>query len=343
MKRIMTGLIGCGMGGQVFHAPLLSGDGEFTLKAVSGRRFAEISSAYPGTVNLSCEQILADREIELVVITTPNATHGPLAKSALQAGKHVVVDKPFCLSSHEAQELVDLAQARGLMLTVFQNRRLDGDFLTLRKLLHDATLGTLVSLESNFHRYRTGIRDSWKETQASGGGLLWDIGPHLVDQAVQLFGVPRAWSGDFRRTRPGAETPDDIEIRLDYHPGLRVTLRAAMVRPWPGPRFVAHGLHGSYVKYGKDPQENDLHSGKLLQDPDWGRENQVLWGTLVLPLASGGQESRLPTLAGAYPAFYRGVGQAIRTGTPPPVDSESVIPAIRILEQLAEQAGTLSG
>lgn len=336
MKKITTGLLGFGLGGRVFHAPLLAGDGGFTLKAVSGSRFGESSGAYPGTLNLGSAQILADPQIELIVISTPNATHGALARSALEAGKHVVIDKPFCLSSREAQQLSALARERGLLLSVFQNRRWDGDFLTLRQLLRDGALGTPVSFESNFNRHRIAIRDSWKEDQADGGGLLWDIGAHLVDQAVQLFGVPQAWSGDFRRTRPGAQTPDDVEIRLEYHPALRVTLRAAMVRAWSGPRFVVHGLAGSFVKFGKDPQEGDLQSGKALGDPRWGSDDPTLWGTLVR--TSPPQESRWPTLAGAYPAFYRGVSEAIRAGAPPPVDPQSVIVVIRILEDLAQQA-----
>ena len=339
MKKIATGLIGFGMGGQVFHGPLLAGDGNFAIKSVSGSRFAEFAGAYPGTVSASSEQIIEDKAIELVVIATPNATHGALARSALQAGKHVVVDKPFCLSSREAQDLIDLAGERGLVLSVFHNRRWDGDFLTVKQLLRDGTLGTMVSLESNFDRYRIAIRDSWKETQEEGGGLLWDIGAHLVDQAVELFGVPAGWSGDFRRTRPGAQTPDDIEIRLDYSLALRVTLRAALVRARPGPRFVVHGLKGSYVKFGKDPQEKDLQSGKALSATDWGRDDPALWGSLLLAQTEGIEERRLPTLAGAYPEFYRGVAAAIRHGTPPPVDPAGVIPVIRILEDLAQQAG----
>ena len=338
MKKIATGLIGFGMGGQVFHGPLLTGDGGFALKAVSGSRFAEFSGVYPETAHTSGQQIIEDREIELVVISTPNATHGALARSALQAGKHVVVDKPFCLSSSEAQQLAELAQERGLLLTVFHNRRWDGDFLTVKQLLRDGTRGTPVSLESNYDRYRIAIRDSWKETQENGGGLLWDIGAHLVDQAIGLFGVPRGWSGDFRRTRPGAQTPDDIEIRLDYHPALRVTLRAAMVRAWPAPRFVVHGLKGSYVKFGKDPQENDLRTGRSLHAPNWGAEDQSHWGSLLLPRAEGVDECRLATLPGDYPAFYRGVSRAIRAGTMMPVDPQSVIPVLRILEELAQQA-----
>ena len=339
MKKIATGLIGFGMGGQVFHGPLLAGDGNFALKAVSGSRFAQFAGAYPETAQASCEKIIEDRQIELVVITTPNATHGALARSALLAGKHVVVDKPFCLSSSEAQQLTDLARERGLMLSVFHNRRWDGDFLTLKQLLRDGTLGTMVSLESNFDRYRLAIRDSWKETQENGGGLLWDIGAHLIDQAVELLGVPAGWSGDFRRTRPGAQTPDDIEIRLDYHPALRVTLRAAMVRAWPAPRFVVHGLKGSYVKFGKDPQESDLSTGRSLNDPRWGMEDPAHWGSLLLAQADDIEERRLPTLAGAYPSFYRQVAAAIRNGTSPPVDPASVVPVIRILEDLAQQAG----
>lgn len=338
MKKITTGLIGFGMGGQVFHAPLLTGDGGFIVKSVSGSRFADFRSAYPATASVDCAQLLADPEIELVVITTPNASHGPLARSALEAGKHVVVDKPFCLSASEAQQLADLARQRGLVLTVFHNRRWDGDFLTVKKLLREETLGPVVSLESNFHRYRIAIRDSWKEAQASGGGILWDLGAHLVDQAIALFGVPQGWSGDFRRTRPGAQTPDDVEIRLDYGPTRRVTLRAAMVRAWPGPRFVVHGLHGSYVKFGKDPQEGDLQAGKALNASDWGHDDPAQWGTLLLPGVPGREESQLPTVAGDYPAFYRGVADAIRSGAPAPVDPASVIPALRILEDLAPQA-----
>ena len=339
MKKIATGLIGFGMGGQVFHGPLLAGDGNFAIKSVSGSRFAEFAGAYPGTVSASSEQIIEDKAIELVVIATPNATHGALARSALLAGKNVVVDKPFCLSSHEAQDLIDLAGERGLMLSVFHNRRWDGDFLTVKQLLSDGTLGTAVSLESNYDRYRITIRDSWKETQEEGGGLLWDIGAHLVDQAVELFGVPAGWSGDFRRTRPGAQTPDDIEIRLDYSAALRVTLRAAMVRARPGPRFVVHGRQGSYVKFGKDPQESDLSTGRPLSDPRWGMESPAHWGSLLLAQANGIDERRLPTLAGAYPSFYRGIAAAIRNGTAPPVDPASVVPVIRILEDLAQHAG----
>ena len=347
MNKIITGLIGFGMGGQVFHRPLLAGDGNFALKSVSGSRFSEFSGAYPGTAPASSEQIIEDKAIELVVIATPNATHGALARSALLAGKHVVVDKPFCLSSHEAQDLVDLARERGLLLSVFHNRRWDGDFLTVKQLLRDGTLGTMVSLESNFDRYRIAIRDSWKETQQQGGGLLWDIGAHLVDQAVELFGVPAGWSGDFRRTRPGAQTPDDIEIRLDYRASLRVTLRAAMVRARPGPRFVVHGRQGSYVKFGKDPQEMDLQTsdrttGRPLNDPRWGMESPAHWGSLLLAQANGIDERRLPTLAGAYPSFYRGIAEAIRTGTSPPVDPASAVPVIRILEDLALQASSQS-
>ena len=337
MKKIVAGLIGFGMGGRVFHGPLLAGDGNFAIKSVSGSRFAEFAGAYPGTAPASGAEIIEDKAIELVVIATPNATHGALAKSALLAGKHVVVDKPFCLSSREAQQLVDLARERGLLLSVFHNRRWDGDFLTVKQLLRDAMLGTPVSLESNYDRYRLAIRDSWKETQETGGGLLWDIGAHLVDQAIELLGVPVGWSGDFRRTRPGAQTPDDIELRLDYSPALRVTLRAALVRVRPAPRFVVHGHQGSYVKFGKDPQESDLQAGRPLNDPRWGTEDPANWGSLLLTQADGIDERRLPTLAGAYPSFYRGIAEAMRNGIPPPVDPASVIPAIRILEDLAQQ------
>ena len=337
MNKIVTGLLGFGMGGRVFHGPLLSGDGGFTLKSVSGRSFLESAKDYPGTINQTVDEILDDSEIELVVITTPNGTHGPLVQKALEAGKHVVVDKPFCLSFLQARGLVDFAKDRKLKLTIFQNRRWDGDFLTAKKLIQDGTLGSLVSFESNYHRFRTLIRNSWKESQDEGGGILWDLGPHLVDQAVQLFGIPHSWSMDKRTTRPGALTPDDFEIFLNYGAEKRIVLRAAMVRAYPDPRFVLHGLEGSWVKTGMDPQENDLKSGRKIQDPGWGLDVSGTQGMLYRSTPQGVQGSALVGVPGAYPNFYRQMYHSLRTGQEVPVDPESVLPVLRILEDLSRE------
>lgn len=330
MKPLVTAILGYGLGGRVFHRPLLSSHPSFRIKYITG-------SAYTGPEQGTVDQVFADPEVELVVITTPNATHGLLVRRSLEAGKHAVVDKPFCLSSSEAQELAELAQKKGLVLTVFQNRRWDGDFLTLKKLLDQGRLGRVVQLESNFHRYRLGIRDSWKESQSQGGGILWDLGPHLLDQAMVLFGPPQAWRGDFRLTRPGGDTWDDYEITLDYGPGMRVLLKAAMVRAWPGPRFQIHGTAGSWVKFGMDPQEEALKSG-LLTGEGWGREDPSRYGILHFQNEKGlPVQEPVPTESGNYGIFYDKLFSAVRFGGEVPVDPRENGLILRILEDLSRE------
>jgi scyllo-inositol 2-dehydrogenase (NADP+) len=268
--------------------------------------------------------MLADPELELIIVATPNDSHGPLAERALMAGKHVVVEKPFTLDSAEAARLDALARERGRCLTVFHNRRWDGDFLTVRQLVEQGRLGKLYSFESHFDRYRPQVKKRWKEEEGPGGGTLWDLGAHLVDQAVQLFGMPESVSADLGRQRPGARAVDWFHLVLRYGE-LRVILRSGSVVHEPWPRFVLHGEADAYVKYGLDPQEEQLKTGLRPGMAGWGVEPTERHGRL-----SRGES--VPTVPGAYGQFYRQLAAAMMGEGPVPVTAESASRVIQLIE-----------
>jgi scyllo-inositol 2-dehydrogenase (NADP+) len=261
--------------------------------------------------------------IDLVVISSPNRTHFPLAEAALRAGKHVVIDKPFTVSLEEADALIALAADRGRMLTIFHNRRWDGDFLTVRKML--PRLGTLRLYEAHWDRFRREIRPGWKDAADGGAGMLNDLGPHLIDQALVLFGMPEALSADILAQREGAAVDDYFALTFHYG-AMRVVLGASTLVMDPRPRFALHGTDGSFVKYGLDPQEAALKAGA---DPRAvGADAAENFGTLT---TEAGAE-RVPTEAGRYLAFYEGVVAAIRDGAPPPVDPADAREGLRLIE-----------
>jgi predicted dehydrogenase len=244
---LRVGLIGYGYAGKTFHAPLIAAVPGLQLAAVASRDAAKVHADWPGTEVLADPQALLQRaNLDLVVIATPNDSHYPLARAALAAGRHVVVDKPFTLTLAEARELQALAAQRGRLLSVFHNRRWDGDFLTLRALLAAGTLGRVVHLESRFDRFRPQVRQRWRESAQAGAGLWCDLGPHLLDQALQVFGPPRGIVLDQAALRDGAQADDWFLAQLRYD-GLRVTLHASALAAAPGPRFTVHGTHGSWV------------------------------------------------------------------------------------------------
>jgi scyllo-inositol 2-dehydrogenase (NADP+) len=254
---------------------------------------------------------LLDR-CELFVIASPNKTHFPLAKADFENGKHVVVDKPFTVTLEEPDALIALAKQRQRMLTIFHNRRWDGDFLTVRRIL--PKLGDVMLYEANWDRFRPGIKPGWREVPEPGGGVLSDLGPHLIDQAIQLFGMPGAISGDILAQRAGAEVDDYFDLTLDYG-RLRVCLRSSTLIAEPRPRFAAHGTGGSYVKHGFDPQEADLKAGIDPRDPRFGVD--LRQGLRVFP---DGSTEEVPTDQGRYVTFYDGVAATILDGAPVPVD-----------------------
>lgn len=330
MQHYATGLIGYGLGGSIFHAPMIA--------ATPGLRLARISSRsadpatlhpYPGVqLDETPQAMLDDPAIALVVVCTPNASHYTLAKAALQAGKHVVVDKPFVLSSAEGDELAALARDRGLKLAVYQNRRWDGDFLTLRRSIESGELGAVHTYRAHFDRFAPQVKVRWKEQAQPGAGVLWDLGSHLIDQALQLFGMPRSVTAHLSIQREGAQVEDAFELLLDHGATKSVLHAGALVRA-PGPRYEVHGSAGSFVKYGIDPQEDALKAGMRPGDAGWGHEAPEGWATVTL---ADGSRSTVETLPGAYETFYRRMHEAIAHDGDVPVEAQEAVDVVRVIE-----------
>jgi scyllo-inositol 2-dehydrogenase (NADP+) len=333
MSQINVGIIGSGMAARVFHIPIIQSVPNLRLKKIVERHGDWTSKNYPMVeVVRDAATLLQDEEIELVVIATPNSSHFDLARQSLLAGKHVVVDKPFTTSSGQARELIDLAHHHNRLITVFQNRRWDGDFLTVRKILNDKLLGQLVEFESHFDRFRNSLRPgAWREEAGEGSGVLFDLGPHLIDQAQVLFGLPRMITADIRIQRENGKTDDNFELLLHYD-NLKVTLKAGMLVREPGPRFILHGTEGSFVKYGLDPQEEALKSGATPSGLNWGKEPQALWGKLNTQRDGQHVEERVETVAGCYSAFYQNIVEAIASRAEVAIKPEEAVNTIRIIE-----------
>lgn len=331
---IRTGLIGYGLGGMAFHAPLIEAVPELDLAAIATSRAAAVHERYPTvTVLPDAAALLADRDIELVAISTPNDTHFPLARAALEAGKHVVIDKPFATSVAEAEALVALAEARGRVLSVFHNRRWDGDFLTVQGLLDQGALGEITLYEARWDRFRPALRGNWHEEAGPGGGVLIDLGPHLIDQALALFGPPQSITADIAAQREGSQVDDYFELTLHYG-RMRAVLSSASIVPAPRPRFAVHGTKASFVKHGLDPQEAQLRDGGRADAPGHGVEDPAQHGALI-----GGDGTRRTVISerGDYRRYYAGVARAIREGVPAPVSPSDALAGLRIVE-LARQS-----
>lgn len=326
---INVGLVGFGFAGRVFHAPIISAVPGLNLRAIVRRNGDDASRAYPGATQArSIDELLAIPEIQLVVVATPNTSHFPLAKQCLIAGKDVIVDKPFTTTYAEAKELVDLAHQRGRMLTVYQNRRFDGDFRTIFNLLAEKRLGRIVLFESHFDRYRLELRpDAWRERREPGSGIFFDLGVHLLDQALLLFGTPEAVTADLRMERQGGQVDDAFDVLLHY-PRMRALLRASMIALAPDLRFLVRGEKAAYMKYGIDPQEEVLKRGEVPGGDSWGKEKQESWG--VLQSVSGAE--RVETEAGDYRLFYQNVRDTILGKSKIAVTHEQMLNVMRGVE-----------
>ncbi|QKJ87085.1 Oxidoreductase [Paramixta manurensis] len=342
-ENIRVGLVGYGYASKTFHAPLIAGTAGMTLASISSRDASKVNADWPSVATINDPQALFDHpEIDLVVIPTPNDTHFPLAKAALEAGKHVVVDKPFTVTLSQARELSALADAKGLLLSVFHNRRWDSDFLTLKTLLAEGVLGEVRYLASHFDRYRPEVRQRWREMKGAGSGIWFDLGPHLIDQALQLFGAPVSITVDMAELRPGAQTTDYFHAQLIW-PQRRVILHASMLAAAETPRLVVHGTKGSYVKYGLDPQEDRLKAGERPPHEDWGYDMRD--GVLTLAQGEVMAEKNLLTLPGNYPAYYAAIRDAINGVGSNPVSAEQAIQVMTLIElglQSASQRQTLT-
>lgn len=305
---IRVGLVGFGLAGRVFHAPLIASVEGLELAAVVERNSDKAAERYPGiTTYRSLEELLADASIKLVVVATPNSTHFPITLAALEAAKNVVVDKPVALTAAEITQLAELAGGIGLHLFPFHNRRFDNDFQTIRQVINEHLLGRLVHFESNFDRWRPGLSSrAWKE-DAGQGGLLVDLGTHIVDQALKLFGLPAAVGAEISRERDGEGANDSFAIRLHYLTGFAVTLGANSLSSLARPRFHLRGTRGNFWKWGLDPQEEALGLVTRIIDPDWGHEPAEKSGTLSVETEEGLVTSRVPSVAGDYREFYSAV------------------------------------
>lgn len=342
-RPIRVGLIGFGMAGQVFHAPVITAVDGLILHKVSARtaeRRSLLQERYPTTTAVdNADGIIHADDIDLVVVATSNDMHYPLAKAALLAGKAVVVEKPFTNTSAEADELIQVAESKALLLSVHHNARWNSDYLTVKKVISDGALGQLVSFEARYDRFRNTLKENaWREEDLPGSGILYDLGAHLIDQALELFGRPEAINADLRKQRPGAKAVDDFELILHY-PYLKVSLRGAMLVKEPSPRYALYGLNGAFVKYGIDPQEAALKAGKSPKDdPDWGKEPADIHGKLNVLGANGADQiSFVESERGNYPAFYQNIYDALVGVAPLVVRPQQARDVIRIIE-LAEQS-----
>lgn len=340
MKKIKTGIASYGLSGQVFHAPFIHVHGGFELTAICERSRNLARERYPDvTVVRSFEELLA-QDVELVIVNTPDTTHYEYCRKALEAGKHVVVEKPFVFTEAEALELISLAVSRNLLITVYQNRRFDGDFLTVQAVMESGMLGRIVELRSDFQRYRPAIAPgTWKEQADTETdrrvGITYNLCSHLCDQALVLFGKPQGIWARLAVQRDGGRIDDYSYMELIY-PEVIVSLRAGMLIREEGPRFALHGTQGSYVKYGLDPQEAALKSGFVPPAEEWGFEPESDWG--VLHTDEG--RVKFPTVTGNYIRYYDNIFKVLRENAPALVSHSDMIADIRMLEAAFESHRT---
>ncbi len=347
---IRTGIIGYGLSGRVFHAPFID--------VVKGYELTKISTSKPENVKLIEERypvtavvpngkgIIEDPEIDLVIVTSPNTEHFRWAREALIAGKHVVVEKPFTVNVAEADELIEIAQRQGKILTVYHNRRFTSDTKTVRKILESGILGEIVDYESHFDRYRPNPRPggAWREDPLPGSGIFYDLGSHLIDQALWFFGMPLAVTADIDSQRPWAKADDHFDVRLHY-PSFTATLKSGMLCKIPGPTYLIHGRNGSFVKYGLDVQEATLDAGAVPQGKDWGREPESIWGNICVDYKEVKIEGKVESEQGDYRDYFINLRDAINGKAKiavKPEEARNVIQIIQLALQSSREKRTIS-
>jgi scyllo-inositol 2-dehydrogenase (NADP+) len=345
---LRVAIIGYGLAGSVFHAPLISSTPGMTVAAIvtnNQQRRVQARRDFPtASIFSSTEELWRDpSRYDLVVVATPNRAHVPLGLAALNSGLPVVIDKPLATSVADAQQLIEASKSTGKLLSVFQNRRWDNDFLTLRKVIADDLLGPLTRYESHYDRYRPAPRvGAWREfaDPEEGGGLLYDLGSHVIDQALQLFGKPVRVYAEMDLRRRGAQVDDDTFVALQFANGIRAHLWMSVVARIPGPRQRLLGLRGTYEKWGLDPQEDALRAGLRPGSPDWGVEPREHWGRLSTGIGDLHFDGPIETLPGAYEQYYALLRDALTSGGPPPVNPEDALETLRVIEAAQESART---
>lgn len=330
---VRVGLCGYGLAGRTFHAPLIQAVPGLELVAVATSDAAKVRADLPDIAVDSDPLALATSEqVDLLVIATPNDSHASIARSALAAGKHVVVEKPFTVDLAEARELIALARRHGVLLSAFHNRRWDSDFLTIRRAIAEGLVGSVTHFESHFDRFRPEVWGRWREQPRPGSGAWFDIGPHLVDQALQLFGLPDRVQGNFARQREGAVTDDWAHVVLDYGE-RRVILHTGSLTAGGSARFTVHGTEGSLVKRLADRQEQQLRSGTRPGDPGWGEDPDPL-----IAFDRSGVSRTLPAVAGDQRLYYRGIVEALNGSMETVVTPLQALAVMAVMEAAAESA-----
>lgn len=329
-EPLNVALIGYGFVGKTTHAPLIESVTGLKLHTVVSSKGDTVRADYPGVkVVTDVATAVADPAVDLVVIATPNDLHAPQAHAALEAGKHVVVDKPFMLSLKEAQEVLDHGKRVGKLVSVFQSRRFDSDFMTLQQLVADGKLGQIAEFHSHYDRWRPTVRDRWREKAGPGTGIWVDLGAHLADQALQLFGVPEAVYGDIANRRPGSVTTDHFHVLLRY-PSVRVVLHGSSLAQANGLRYIAHGDKASFVKYGIDSQEDMLKANLKPGVEGWGED--PIAGELIISSNDWPEVIDRPMVPGDYRLYYTAMRDAIRGDGPLPVSTQQALDLMKLLD-----------
>ncbi|MEZ2347677.1 oxidoreductase [Terriglobus sp. RCC_193] len=327
MLPVRTALLGFGYAGRTFHAPLLEAVEGIAFSLVGSSRPEDVHAHYPHVRVSSAQDAVVDPEIELVVIATPNDSHFPLAAAALRAGKHVVVDKPFTLNLQEAKQLQQIANEYGRILSVFHNRRWESEINGAREVLQSGVLGQVTHYELHMDRFRPNVRQRWRENPGPGAGLWFDLGPHMIDAAIYLFGMPQAIQGNLATLRPGGKT-DDWGHAILHYPHMRAVLNASLLVAGTGPRSTLHGTTATWMKYGADTQEPQLQSGMSPNDPAFGIDPD---GGVIMDGATGTVTPATPQ-RGCQQKYYESIRDAIRTGTAPAITAQDAVNVMAVLD-----------
>ena len=343
---INTAVISYGISAKTFHLPFITNHQGYALTTIMERSGNSAQQKYPNIkIAKTIEEVLVDPNVELVIIASPNTTHYPYAKAALLAGKHVVVEKPFTNTLDEALELVELSKKTGKICAVYHNRRYVADFLTMKKILGDGLLGEPREFFAHYDRYRPDPRTYglWREETLPGSGVFYDLGPHLIDQALVLFGLPKAITADIRKMKSYSKVDDFFDVKLDYE-NLIVTLHSSMLVREMGPRYMIHGTKGSFIKNGEDPQEDLLKAGVLPISKDWGKEDEQNFGLLHTEINGEVVKKIYPSLLGSFGFYYDNLFETIRNGAPlmeTAMDGYQVIRLIELAFKSSEERRTI--
>jgi predicted dehydrogenase len=340
-QAIQTAIVGLGLSSTVFHIPFIQCSDAFELVAISSSQKETIQRSFPTVTQYDCAQtMINDSSAELIIICAPSSEHYRLAHYALSQGKHVIIEKPFVTQLEQGQSLLELATQQNKILAAFHNRRWDGDFLTLKQLINSNELGEVKYFESHFDRFRPQVRERWREQPGEGAGILFDLGPHLIDQALSLFGMPEAITARCLASRNGSQVTDFFNLWLHYH-NKEVVLQSSPYVASPTLRFHLQGTHGNYLKHGIDPQEDRLRAGVLPNHPHWGQETEEQYG--VLHHESG--QRIIPTVTGGYQHFFENVAAAINGYADLIITPQEALNCIKIIEvaqHSSEQGRTLN-